>query len=157
MKLNKNSFTIRLYKYFYSTEQLPTNLCPLFWKLVVMWVFIIPFTIFTIPALFMKDIKGVGQKFVASLILYVILIALILMLSPLGLFFISYNNELFMPFWINGLIIDSILILIGIYFAIKYLVDKNKYERMENPKSNSIVTEFVKAKYNKYCPKIDWE
>jgi predicted membrane protein len=74
-----------------------------------------------------------------------------------GLFFISYDNGIFQPFLVNGLLLDIVLILIGIYFAIKYLVDKNKYERMENPKSNSIVTEFVKAKYNKYCPKIDWE
>lgn len=40
---------------------------------------------------------------------------------------------------------------------VKY--DEDGYRIWTKPevKQPSIITEFVKAKYNKYCPKIDWD
>ena len=83
MKLKENSFSANFYKWVYETKQLPKNLCPYFWKLLLGWVicitFSVPIFISLIPmlivSLFDKDIKEDlnGNKYgfaVAGLIVY---------------------------------------------------------------------------------------
>jgi hypothetical protein len=57
-------------------------------------------------------------------------------------------------------------IIVGIIQGVKYLreystTDKSYYSETENKwvykkTTVNLTTEFIKAKYNKYCPKIDW-
>jgi acyl-homoserine lactone acylase PvdQ len=61
MKLNINSTSAQLYRWFYATEQMPQSLCPYFWKLVLMWVFILPYTILSLPVILM-DLKDPDRR-----------------------------------------------------------------------------------------------
>lgn len=49
MKINYNSLSAKIYRYFYTTETMPTNLCPYFWKSLIATILFIPYYILTIP------------------------------------------------------------------------------------------------------------
>ena len=91
------------------------------------------------------------------------------MLSCASLFFVSLpedSNSLFFNMIGVGFMCWLIVIIFGAIELFKWLRDKGenrnvKYDdygyRILKPKQPSIITEFIKAKYNKYCPKIDWK
>jgi hypothetical protein len=51
MEINTNSVWTKLWQWFYGvrTEDLPNNLCPYFWKMLLMILTIIPYTLFCLP------------------------------------------------------------------------------------------------------------
>ena len=51
MKLNSNSISSKLYRWFYGTKELPNNLCPYFWKLVLAWLVLIPYSLVCLPVI----------------------------------------------------------------------------------------------------------
>jgi apolipoprotein N-acyltransferase len=174
MKLNLNSVSARLYRWFYATSQMPQSLCPYFWKLVLMWIFILPYTILSLPTILTDsrdfDDKTTGERALMGAIYYFILGMVICMLSWVGLFFTSPTKDT--P-WMHMLVAGGVGWCVAIGGGsialfkelkerrearrIKY--DADGYRIWEEPKEKqpSIVVEFVKAKYNKYCPKIDWD
>jgi len=174
MKLNFNSNSAKLYRWFYATTQMPQSLCPYFWKLVLMWVFILPYTILSLPLILM-DLKDPESRSMAErpgmgFIIWFILGMLICMISWFGLFFATPSKN---GVWVNVLGVGAIGWLASIVLGsielykwakekwenrnVKY--DENGYRiwAKPEPKQPSILVEFVKAKYNKYCPKIDWK
>jgi hypothetical protein len=177
MKLNSNSISVKLYKWFYATNVLPTNLCPYFWKLVFAWFIVIPYSLFCIPVILMELFdktyevtdNSTGKRIGYSLLTYFLLFLAVCMLSFVGLFFIEPEKDSFYGFmgtigallWVTGIIIG---IIEGVKAfkewnrtrKIKY--DENGYRIWNQPKEEKtyLVVEFAKAKYNKYCPKIEW-
>jgi surface polysaccharide O-acyltransferase-like enzyme len=162
MKLNKNSISAKLFRWFYRTSELPTNLCPYFWKLVMAYVFAIPVFIISLPYVIVdKDShnQSLGERIGLGLFCWFILSLLIAALTPIILFWhtpvkgslleslIHYGFAV----WVAGL-------FIGVMWFIHHLGEKIK-ERRNLPKEekrSNIVVEMVKATYYKYCPKIDW-
>jgi hypothetical protein len=173
MKLNINSISAQLYRWFYATQQMPESLCPYFWKLVLMWVFIVPYTILSLPVILMDrkdpERRTTGERAGMGVIIWFILFMLISMLSWIGLFFIEPVKD---STWLHILIVGGIgwgfSIVIGATEGYKALKEWNYrrkikynedgYRIWDEPteKHPSIIKEFIKAKYNKYCPKIDW-
>ena len=173
MKLNINSTSAQLYRWFYATQQMPESLCPYFWKLVLMWVFIVPYAILSLPVILMDlrdpERRTTGERAGVGLIMYFILGMLICMLSWIGAFFAEPVKD---SVWFHMLLTGALGWLVAIIFGgielykvlkekwenrgIKY--DEDGYRIWDEPreKQPSIIAEFVKAKYNKYCPKIDW-
>lgn len=159
MDLKKESITTKLYRWFYATNDLPDNLCPYFWKLVLMYVVLIPYSIISIPAICVEiydyrkdwmsyqDMAPTLVKPLASILFYGVLMLLGTMLYPL----FGDEAELLQIAYVLWAIVFIVLCIIG-YNWYEYKQPKPKKE-----KSPSIVVEFVKAKYNKYCPKIDWK
>lgn len=171
MKLNINSVSARLYRWFYATSVMPQSLCPYFWKLILMWVFILPYTILSLPCILIdlkeSDYKTTGERAGVGLIMWFIIGMITCMLSWIGLFFVTPTKE---SLFINMLFIGGIgwmfAIIIGCVALFKWIKEKweNRHIRYDEngrriwePKQSSIVAEFIKAKYNKYCPKIDWK
>jgi len=166
MKLNKNSISAKLFRWFYGTRELPTNLCPYFWKLVMAYVFVIPLFIISFPYIIIdknscNESLGhrIGLGFVCWIIFSASIVCLIAALSPIMLFwytpvkgsFLKSLIEIGFAAWAGGLII-------GVSSFIYYLGKKIK-ERRNLPKEekrSNIIVEMVKATYYKYCPKIDW-
>ena len=162
MKLNKNSISAKLFRWFYRTSELPTNLCPYFWKLVIAYVFAIPVFIISLPYVIVdKDSRNqsLGERIGLGFFCWFILSLLIASLTPIILFWhtpvkgslleslIHYGFAV----WVAGL-------FIGVMWFIHHLGEKIK-ERRNLPKEekrSNIVVEMVKATYYKYCPKIDW-
>jgi len=174
MKLNINSKTAQLYRWFYGTSRMPESLCPYFWKLVLMWTFILPYSILSLPAIIMERLDrskfhSTGERAGLGFIAWFILGILICMVSWVGLLFVEpVKDTLYYHSIVIGGMGWTLSIGIGIATLYNYLTKlwKNrniKYDedgrRIWNPepKQDSIIVTFIKASYNKYCPRIDWD
>lgn len=181
MKLNHNSTSARLYRWFYMAKDMPQTLCPYFWKLVVMWVFILPLSIITAPLMVIssKPEDWFG-RIVGGLLIWGLLFGAFLMLFPLTYVIWGWFSEkttfgtwqrtgIFL--WVLSMIIATVW---GILELNKRRREKIRHTQREwiwdengdhvlNPdyipyeKKPNIIIEFIKATYNKYCPKIDWK
>lgn len=177
MKLNSNSISSKLYRWFYATNDLPNNLCPYFWKLVLSWLVLIPYSLFCLPVilheLFDKTYRftdnSTGKRIGFSSLTYALLFFIGCMLSSIGWFFIQPEKDSFYQFMGTlGFVIWVISIIIGIVegfkafkewnYRRKIKYDENGWRIYDSSKEEKtyLVVEFAKAKYNKYCPKIDW-
>lgn len=174
MTLNQNSTSARLYKWLYGTEDLPNNLCPYFWKVVLAYLIIVPYTLLALPYLIGLTISGeslkndsFGKRIGIGFVLYFMMWCVASALCFIAMFFIPPARHGLYEFMA---ILGSLVWLIGLVLGGNHLWDEYKekkrksrirydergYRIYEEPKSNLIV-EFVKAKYGKYCPKIDWK
>jgi hypothetical protein len=177
MKLNSNSISSKLYRWFYGTNDLPNNLCPYFWKLVLAWLVIVPYSLVCLPMIVLELIdKGykysdnsTGKRIGMSTIVYFILFVISSMVSFICVFFVSPEKDSFyLSLSALGAMIWVIAIVIGVIEGYKVFTewnyrrkikyDENGYRILNPPKQEKtyLVVEFAKAKYNKYCPKIDW-
>lgn len=177
MKLNSNSISVKLYKWFYATNVLPTNLCPYFWKLVFAWFIVIPYSLFCLPVILMELFdktyevtdNSTGKRIGYSSLTYFFLFLVGCMLSSIGWFFIQPEKDSFYGFMGSlGFCLWGTGIVIGILEGVKALKKWNRTRKIKydvngrriwnQPKEEKtyLVVEFVKAKYNKYCPKIEW-
>ena len=100
---------------------------------------------------------------------YIILFCIGCALSLIAFFFITpEKNSFYMFMGTLGFCIWIIAIVVGLLEGIKSLkewnyrrkikYDENGYRALEEPKEEKtyLIVEFIKAKYNQYCPKIDW-
>lgn len=154
MTLNYNSFNAKLYRYFYDANSMPDSICPYFWKLLMAWVFIIPVSIFSFPAvigeIITKQSYGLGRMFF-SLILYVVLYCIVSMIFTVMIFFNEYNSEsIIVKMGSTGILFWLLAIVITVVETVKYIRSNNKLE-------DSVIVGFVKSKYNRYCAKITWK
>ena len=162
MKLDQNSLSAKLYRWFYKTDTMPTNLCPYFWKLVTAVIFGLPVAILTVPymVIYHKDDSrnSFGERIVISLVIWFFIAAIICMISTLGLFFyIPNKSSLLWVMMAVGFCLWSCLILVGITWAITKTKEHLQSKNSNTEKTDNIIVEMVKAKYHKYCPKIDWK
>jgi hypothetical protein len=168
MKLNQNSLSAKLYRWFYKTDTMPTNLCPYFWKLVTAVILSPLFAIYTLPYEIINykrrrletygDMLGTSAATVESAIYWCFIAAIICMISPLGLFFcIPDKGSLLSVIMTIGCILCGSLIIVGITWAIVKTVVYLESKKSDDEKTDNIIVEMVKAKYHKYCPKIDWK
>jgi hypothetical protein len=173
MQLNINSLSAQLYRWFYSMSQMPQSLCPYFWKLALMWLVIFPYAVLSIPVMLMDrkdpEHRTTAERAGIGFVIYFILFMLFSMISWTGLLFAEPGKD---TAWFHMLVAGGCGWVVSIIFGsialfkwsrekwetrhVKY--DKDGYRIWEpiKEKQPSIITEFVKAKYNKYCPKIDW-
>ena len=178
MRLNKNSFTSRLYKWFYGVSEyqgLPNNLCPYFWKVVLMYLTFIPYVLFSIPVvvydLFDKNYSNgdrkTGERLGVSCGVYIGLFWVTALITAIVGFFTHIEEKSFWEFCqVTGRIVWFGLIVFGVIEGSKHLrewstTDKGYYDETQDKwvvkkAKVNMTAEFIKAKYNKYCPKIDW-
>lgn len=98
---------------------------------------------------------------VASSVIFVFALFLIAsVLAPISLFFgyTPIEGSVFNAMINGGIFLWIVGGSVGLVYGISYLADKykNRSKVIKEAKSEHIVVEFVKAKYNKYCPKIEW-
>lgn len=170
MNLNYNSISAKVYRLFYNTHRMPESLCPYFWKLVVAY----PITILLLPLLLptwiVTRISGddtedtpLGALAVMGAVIYLFIFLLICIGVFISSYWITYYVKTTMfSMYLTGMSSSIILGSFGVGFLIKYLIKRRRYSRKYNnedvyPDNKNVVVEFVKAKYNKYCPKIHWD
>jgi hypothetical protein len=166
MILNHNSISAKLYRWFYETNIMPNNLCPYFWKLAIAYTFALPLLILTLPHTILNNGRHSSTPRIAySILFYSITFIVISMLSVFGLFFVTpEENTFYLWMVLLGLIAWSLVFGFGICKLISALIIKWKSYRyykkyfINKPKTAKVnlIVEMVKAKYHKYCPKIDW-
>jgi hypothetical protein len=80
------------------------------------------------------------------------------MISTLSLFFyIPDEDSLLMAMIVFGFCVWTSLIIVGIIWSIFNIEEYLKSKKSDDEKTDNIIVEMVKAKYHKYCPKIDWK
>lgn len=164
MKLSKSSWHYLLFSKTYE-RQVPENLCPYFW-LLLLAIFCFPFNfIWNLPCTIIHWISKLWDKdgfidrqdtyfnegFKLSLVINILLICVV---SMVGVWF-NYHNRVFFIFGILGYMV---LVVVGAYFISEWRKKRsvNKNNPYKEPRPN-ILVEFIKAKYNRYCPKIEWD
>lgn len=147
MKINKNSFSSKIYKYVYNVEdwELPNNLCSYFWKLIGAFL-IIP--LFLISHLIIAVIKRRIKR--EDLPLGILLLYSLLSLFGMVMVHFTEPTNLFYIFIEIFGITGYIILTMSIIGYVIYRLDK-KYKG-----GNNIVSEYIKAKKNKMCPRIEW-
>ena len=167
MKANINALHAKLYNFTYRSD-LPNNLCPYFWKLVWATILFIPILILQLPTylgdLIVKEENrdwrrdgrknwGLGLWLIITFVIFIIIGNYHWIKALMNCY--SYNRD-----WANwGWLIDGTIlsIFIGVKIAI-YIrkVQEKKWNKPYKQKEPSIIVEFIKATYGKYCPKIEW-
>jgi len=162
MNLNQNSLSAKLYRWFYKTDIMPTNLCPYFWKLVTAVILSPLLAIYTLPYEIINYKRQrwdtYGDMLGTSLGYWCLIATIICMISPLGFFFyIPDKSSLLWVIMGVGCILWGGFILVGIGWIIYKIVEYLQSKKSDDEKTDNIIVEMVKAKYHKYCPKIDWK
>ena len=171
MTLNENSLNANLYRWFYGKFNLPTNLCPFFWKLVSAWILLIPFSLFCLPTIvediFSSDFtlgkEKPDDRLWISLVIWIglflatcMVLAIPLLFTDLGSFTDLGRTGILL--WVIGLI--CVTLYLCNYGYDKYQDSKKKYDqwgyRIYEEKTDNILIGFIKAKYNEWCPVITW-
>lgn len=185
MEISKKSWHFWVYSHFYmyatETYWLPKNLCPYFWKLMLALVLFIPLTIFLLPytlltfvislidkeeefsyPVYVEDFfKGLFTNFGGFLLFVMVDMWWCI---PTAAQFKSGKES---PIFMFGVICWVILITLGItQLCIKIKEGIQKRKRIKRPlvpmvelkiKQPNIFVEFIKAKYKKHCPMIQWK
>lgn len=179
MKLNINSVSAKLYRWVYATNRMPKSLCPYFWKLVLMWIVLVPYTLLSLPYIAINSVgedkepfklgDSFGEKPGSGLVMWIMLYLVGVMLFSISVFWAEFPKDSFgQNMQILGVLLWIIAIGVSAYQFGKWAVQKYKDSKIKydengyriwepaTPKSDSVVVAFVKATYNKYCPKIEW-
>jgi uncharacterized membrane protein len=170
MELNKNSFSAKLYKYFYGKHSiLPNNLCQYFWALFIAYLLVIPFSILIMPYLLFNKILKKRERVTISIVLYLAVLVLIcIVVFVYGCFnsfcFIRGNsNPLMTLLSIGGftsLFVLSLAFLItGFIFLRDHMQEKinNKIKKKNKIKKPNIIKERWKNFKEKTCTTIMWK
>jgi amino acid transporter len=183
IQLKENSITARMYRWFYTKQNMPNNLCPYFWKVVIMYLVIIPYFLGCLPVVVSKRLQKI-QKTVEtirpliSLVVYMLFILLFFALCPLINLFYKMPEKFVTSGYALYVILGVILVVIGIILFFEWLKDRRnkiEYQRelLERMKQNNldpknfdfepirtpaifVIVEYIKAYYKKYCPQITW-
>jgi hypothetical protein len=178
MKLNLNSTSARLYRWVFATSRMPDSLCPYFWKLVLMWIVLIPYTILSLPYMVIQKLSdnnffdrgsSFGEKPGSGLVIWGAIYLAGVMLFSISAFWVDFPKESFAEHMqVLGIFLWIIVLGVGGWNGAKWLIEKYKDSKIKydengyriwepvKEKSDSIVVSFVKSTYHKYCPKIEW-
>lgn len=145
MRINTNGFTYRLMDTLYEDHRISENLCVYFWQAVLAY-FIGSFMSFLVAWM------GLGALFAPVQIIF---------WHFTGVGFIPEAHWLFPPvviFCFVYIIAAVFWVSVGVKWCITNWCITNvfKFDNMESPKPDSVVIEYIKAKKNKFCPKIEF-
>lgn len=151
MNFNQQSIHAKLYREFYSTEVLPDNLCPFFWGLLFAWICAPFYFIFGLP---------IKRDWIwGRIVKWILFISVAIIALGCAVIFVYANYHL-VRYWLNCYSYNNDMAWLGgfldLYFSGVILINYIK-RKLSKKKRHSILIEFVKAKYGKYCPQINWE
>jgi hypothetical protein len=144
-----------------------------------MYLTIIPYFLVSLPVQVITKFrkKEISETIGYTFFFYVLIFFLIVFISlPVVLLSNGYPNLFWETIFPASVVIWTALLVFGVYVGIKYLKDqyeesKKMYDEFGGvyygvdefnrkiyvrPSKPNILVEFIKAKYNKYCPKINW-
>lgn len=180
--LSQKSWHCQLYRLIYGHE-LPTNLCPYFYKVMLAIILFLPLIMFTAVAALFAEVVNLFHAKEVRFHLYQdaksesgLLSRDMLAAAFVVNWVCFYVFELiWFPFHYNekgplttmgfGIYICTAAILLSIvnYFLFKgidWLIDKmrtSKSAPKTESKESSLVLSYIKSKYQKHCPKINWK
>jgi hypothetical protein len=153
---NYESINARLYRDFYDTNKMPKGLCEYSWKSLIMYLGIIPATLFSFPmfiwyfiqVIVSKDKKmgwDFSTRFIFSMFIYIIIggvcCSLITLLNCFG--FVSSPGS-------NVIICGWSFIVIVLFVVFMFI-------REEHSDKTTIIGDVIKTKFEGICPRIEWD
>ena len=177
MEINYNSTSARIYREFYNTKRMPESLCPYFWKLVFAWPITILLSPLLIPIWIIEkfdkgnsDIPVIGKAFVGSILYGCLFLVFCMGVTISSIWITYYQKTVWFQWYIGGFLVMFGLLVAGVILLFRMWKDKRYQKRLdsswdengnyipiEDRVKPNIIIEFVKAKYNRYCPKITWK
>lgn len=177
MELKTNSLSARVYREVYNTRHMPESLCPYFWKLVLGYPLIVVLLPLLIPTWIMMKFQKdepdtdfpIGAKALMGVLMYGFVFMVFVVCVFISAFWITYyEGTIMFRFYFSGGFISLILGVVFGCLGIKILYEQHRRRRRERlydeggnyspiEEKPNLIVEFVKAKYNKYCPKITWK
>jgi hypothetical protein len=157
MKASTNSWHARLYKWTYDSE-LSSSLCPYFWKILIAVLWFIPSVILSIPIIVLDKVQkstvtlDPQERNILGFVIWLLsigcTIALIGVITMFGAIFglVAWNS-----------LSMAVALLICVAMPVLFIMCLIRRSEYRSEKKPNIFTEFIKAKYNNYCPKIDWK
>lgn len=182
MNLNYNSITAKIYRWFYRTSNMPSSLCPYFWKMIIALLLAIPLWTLLLPALEFREedeerVK-IGTAILAYLAVFVayctfrlghqfysgtITLELLRMKPTIVIVigFLSWIGIFSGTALVIGLVIVRLIVKCEAFLVTK-LIALRKLKKPIEKKDKSITVfdlmrEYAKAKYKNYCPQINWK
>lgn len=172
IQLNKNSWHARFYRWSHGIDSLPQSLCTYFWNLVLTIVFA--------PLVMPLSLAGLLNMWVHKLLLqddwewseyrrdgvYCLDLVATSTLYTMGLGLVgcalyagvtAWGATHLNPLQIVGVTVWIVIILCTLVFCLVSLVNWLSSQNYNSEKKPSLLKEFIKAKVNKYCPKINWK
>ena len=166
MELSKKSWMVWLWEFSYN-KNLPKNLCPFFWGLILAMLLFIPIIIVRMPYYIYNVYNVLSRQNTKDYDEYVKITLnqtkfginsymVIILLSLLGHGF----YDMYAVVWlgkpaIGTVILPTMFITIVVIFCIAYITDSGYLNGIRD--FIKLCKEFIKAKYNKYCPTITWK
>jgi len=174
MELKRDSFNTRLYKWFYCKRNgnLPDNLCPFFWQTVLMYLTIVPYSLYSVVIIVLEQFNQSDSNSVWERLGYATLMN-IFIFAGWAVLFVPYfgftwgwdtdSSGFWTALYITGGVCWFIGIVVGGWELLKFIVRSTVHgvdhaiESTGGYEKTTMVKEFIKAKYNRYCPKINWK
>lgn len=165
MDLDYNSTTAKIYRWFYGTEKMPKSGCTYWRKAIFAYLLLIPTVCFCLPVLFFEkrnnfeDNNPYIWKYVLSCVFYFCLYCLFSIGYAIYCF---YNHtHLVKDSWEHATCaLGAYWIVVGgavgVVCSISYLTKKIIGRKKDKETKPNIIIEFVKTKYNKICPTLNW-
>ena len=166
MDLDYNSTTAKVYRWFYGTPNMPNSGCTYFRKAIIAYLLLIPIVCFCLPVFFFekrnnfKDSNHYMIKCGMAIAFYFCLYCVFAIGSAIYSF---YNNLNFVKdTWQDftraiGVYCLWWVLAVGIVLAIIFLIRKIQSRKKDEETKPNIIIEFIKAKYNKICPTLNWK
>ena len=163
MILKEKSLLSKTYRWFYDKSEMPKDFCLYSKKLLLMFILIIPSAILSLPynilQYFTKENydsnnNNPGPGVVIWFGLFLLQSIIIAIIN----IFISYTESSYL--WemsTLGWFLIFFTTIAGSVYSIIHL--KNNFLKKPKHKTHkpNIIREYIKAKKNKYCPKITWK
>ncbi len=154
MKINYNSTSSKLWRWFYRNCEMPNNLCSYFWSYVALCILIVPCLIFRswafLPFVY-EEREERGIQFIKAIACWVALTASFWLIAPVVRFLFLHKND-----WLKQ---EGIVLCVILLISIAVVIIVGIFWYFENRDSNiftdNIIVEFVKAKKNRYCPLLE--
>lgn len=184
VKIKKNSLHAKLYRFFYGTDTMPQSLCPYFWKTVLAFLFLLPLVIvgapFYVVKRFQKDpiTEHAGMQFVNGLGCWLLAFLGASIFVAISALFLNYSKgSLGETMTIIGCFISVLVVALGLLYLnekrkeklddlyYKGLIgydERNRRKKLIRTRigishpSKWLVCRYIKAIYEKNCPRINW-
>lgn len=174
MKLSAKTWHYWLYTHYFSKYDVPNNLCPYFWKVVLAIILFFPTNIIALPWIIVKFFVSIYDNekyeyprffkdFGQIIGMYIAILALFCMI---GMWWhIPKKRQDGDGVFVFGCICWTLILvaLLGLWIAhLKEKRDDKRYKQRQLegyvpkvPKPNIFIA-FIRAKYEKNCPIIEW-
>ena len=171
-----NSLNAKIYRWFYDVRRMP-NLCPYFWKSVIMWILMIPTLVLSLPYMiatflgiekandWFERIFGGVFLWLATFAAYMVLCAIA---YPILLqFHYPISRHVRDPALAGTVLLVGVTLILG-YFYIEKVIEKvikkyrdnkksKKYNGVPEERTANLLIEGIKSFYHKHCPQIEWK